>query len=543
MTNAELSEAFNHIARLKELLDQEIFRVVAYQRTAIAIDKLTRPVSEMTPAEIETVLGKSMSQKAVDILKTGTLREWQELQAQVPDSVLEMFEVPGLGVKKIRALWRDYEIDSLDKLKEKASSGEFAKLPGFGSSMQEKVLSHFATKAANRGKLRFNHAEQAFEAIELTINTHLPSANVVPTGQLSYFENTVNHIEAIVELDNRDRTKLVNLFEPDPMQSGPDRLHFELPESGTPVTLRLAKPGEGEAFGLLFSLPPEERAARLSSASVNNGQFFIKASSPEREGLIKTIAPESVAGLVQQNQIVGMLHCHSTYSDGQETLANMADRCLALGYQYFGICDHSRTASYANGLSIETVEKQWLEIETINKTFSGLRILKGIESDILSDGALDYPDDILAGFEFVVASVHSNLTMNLVKATDRMLAAIHNPYTSILGHPTGRLLLEREGYPLDWPVILEACATLGVVVELNASPYRLDIDYTILQQAQETGCFVAINTDAHSYGGLNDIRYGIMAARRGGLLAENVINTWEADRLLTFFQNRRKPHA
>jgi DNA polymerase (family 10) len=230
--------------------------------------------------------------------------------------------------------------------------------------------------------------------------------------------------------------------------------------------------------------------------------------------------------LIEKSDIKGVVHSHSTYSDGLHSLSDMAQHAQHLGYEYLLMSDHSKAAFYANGLKEDRLLAQWAEIDTLNAGFkNGFKILKGIESDILYDGSLDYPDTLLAGFDCIIASVHSVLKMDIEKATSRLIKAIENPYTKILGHPTGRLLLSREGYPIDHKKVIDACAANKVAIELNAHPYRLDIDWTWIPYCMEKGVFISINPDAHSIEGMNDIRYGVLAARKGGLTAEACLNT------------------
>ena len=245
-----------------------------------------------------------------------------------------------------------------------------------------------------------------------------------------------------------------------------------------------------------------------------------------REGLQEAeLAREGkLPELIQFSDLKGVLHNHTTYSDGVHTLKEMADHCKGLGYEYLGICDHSKTAVYANGLSIDRVLEQQLEIDRLNAGYQGFRIFKGIESDILGDGSLDYPEEILKTFDFVVASVHSNLKMSEEKATERLIKAIENPYTTILGHPTGRLLLARPGYPVDHKKIIDACAANRVSIELNAHPYRLDIDWRWIPYCLEKGVAVSVNPDAHHREGFQDMYYGICAARKGMLTRQTCLN-------------------
>jgi DNA polymerase (family 10) len=243
--------------------------------------------------------------------------------------------------------------------------------------------------------------------------------------------------------------------------------------------------------------------------------------------------------LIQPEDIRGVLHAHTTWSDGLHSLRDICLHAKSLGYGYIGITDHSQSAFYANGLKTDRILAQMAEIEALNVELAPFKIFKGIESDILNDGSLDYPEEILAKFDFIIASVHSNLKMNKEKATERILRAIENPYTTILGHPTGRLLLSREGYPLDWDAILDACAKFGVSIELNANPYRLDIDWTLIPEAIKRGIQISINPDAHSKEGIADIRYGVLAARKGYLTAENCLNHLDAVKFEAYLQRKK----
>jgi DNA polymerase (family 10) len=243
--------------------------------------------------------------------------------------------------------------------------------------------------------------------------------------------------------------------------------------------------------------------------------------------------------LIENADLRGILHNHSTYSDGKHSLRQMAEYCKSLGYDYLGISDHSRTASYAGGLEIEKVAKQHVEIDALNQELGPFLIFKGIESDILGDGSLDYPEEILASFDFIVSSVHSVLNMDLKRATDRLITAIHNPYTTILGHPTGRLLLRREGYPIDHRAVIDACAERQVVIEINANPWRLDLDWRWIRYAMEQGVLLAINPDAHSTSGLQDLIFGVGIARKGWLTKEDVINTLPLARMESVLKAKR----
>ena len=260
-----------------------------------------------------------------------------------------------------------------------------------------------------------------------------------------------------------------------------------------------------------------------------------------REGTFELdlAAKKELPRLVEMSDLKGILHNHSTYSDGKHTLRQMAEHCKELGYEYLGITDHSQTAVYARGLYEYNVKEQQEEIRQLNEELAPFKIFSGIESDILGDGKLDYPDEILEDFDFIVASVHSGLNMDINKATDRLLKAIRNPYTTILGHMTGRLLLEREGYPVDHKEIVHTCAEHNVVIEINASPYRLDMDWRWVNYALEKGVMLSINPDAHEKDGYQNMYYGLLAGRKGGLTKEKTLNAMSVDEISVYFEKRK----
>ncbi|MFQ5771933.1 MAG: PHP domain-containing protein, partial [bacterium] len=269
------------------------------------------------------------------------------------------------------------------------------------------------------------------------------------------------------------------------------------------------------------------------------GLAYIPPELREDQGEIEAAAENNIPELVEPSDIKGILHCHSNFSDGTNTIEEMALATKEMGYHYFGLCDHSQTVFYARGLTPERVKEQQAVVDELNKKLSGFKIFKGTECDILIDGSLDYPDEILAGFDFVVASVHSKLTMSLEEATERILKALRNPYVTMLGHPTGRLLLGREGYPLDMHKIIAAAAEYDVVLELNASPHRFDIDWRYGKYAKEKGVLISINPDSHSVEGLPDINYGVGIARKGWLEKENILNTMTLEEIEQFFKQRK----
>jgi len=305
-------------------------------------------------------------------------------------------------------------------------------------------------------------------------------------------------------------------------------------QNGIPLSILVAR--EQDADAVWFQTTSSEahlQALRPETDFFAGDETAIYASAglswiaPEmREGLdeIAQATKETTPRLLEFSDLRGAVHNHSTWSDGGATIEAMARQCIAMGLEYLVMSDHSRTAVYAGGLSIERVEAQGREIDQLNQKLAPFKIFKSIESDILGDGSLDYPDDVLAQFDLVIASVHSGLKMDETRATERLLRAIANPYTTVLGHPTGRLLLSRPGYPIDHARIIRACAEHGVVMEINANPWRLDLDWSWIPLARKQGVLLSINPDAHALGGLQDMHFGVLAARKGGLTADGTLN-------------------
>ncbi|RZA08750.1 MAG: hypothetical protein EOO68_01605 [Moraxellaceae bacterium] len=301
--------------------------------------------------------------------------------------------------------------------------------------------------------------------------------------------------------------------------------HLNEPVAGSQTLLQISRAEKGRTEEEIYA---------------SAGLAFVLPEMREGLGEIDLATQNKLPKLVELQDLKGILHNHSTYSDGAHSVEQMSLACQELGYEYFGIADHSKAAFYANGMQEFTVKKQQEEIDQINQKLAPFRIFKGIESDILLDGSLDYSDEVLATFDYVVASVHSPLNMDIVKATDRLITAIRNPYTTILGHPTGRLLLRREGYPIDHKAVIDACAEHGVVIEINANPWRLDIDWRWIPYCLEKGVMLSINPDAHSTAGLLDMRYGVLSGRKGGLTKEMTLNALGRDALAEFFKSRKR---
>ncbi|WP_317899648.1 PHP domain-containing protein [Aurantibacillus circumpalustris] len=532
MSNDDITDALEITAKLMELHNENPFKTRAYTNAAFKLSKMRFDFQGKTPEEIAAIegIGKGISSKIVELISTGTTEELSKLRENTPDGVIEILGVKGLGPKKVRQLWKELEVESIGELLYACNENRLITLKGFGEKTQTQVKQNIEFKLANKNKFHYASIEKPVNTIIELILEQQNDLQIAAVGQLARKCEIIDKIEILI--DGEITSNLSELEKAIPLK----------------ITYTNCEPGEFfYKYVELTSTP--EHLERINFSSLDSTEFFddeevytalnLQYIEPElREGLneVKLAEQQAIPKLIEVEDLKGILHNHSTYSDGVHTLKEMADYCKGLGYHYFGICDHSKTAVYAGGLPIEKVIEQQKEIDKLNAGYTDFKILKGIESDILNDGSLDYPEEILKTFDFVVASVHSNLKMTEEKATERLIEAIENPYTSILGHPTGRLLLARKGYPINHKKVIDACAVNKVSIELNAHPYRLDIDWRWIPYCLEKGVMISINPDAHHKEGLKDMYYGVCAARKGMLSAEHCLNALSLEELLLKFK-------
>ncbi len=569
MNNAEIVETLELTARLLELHEADAFKIRAYSAAAFNLDKLTNqqiaglPFGDLT--KIQGV-GKGVAGKIIELVEKGSIKETDELLAATPPGVLDMFKIKGIGPKKIAALWHESGIETIAELEAACLDGRIAKLKGFGEGTQQKILDSLAFLRSQTGKLRMNQAEALSQTILDELEKYFDRVEIA--GEVRRKTETVETLRFLIPADSPGMVQKV--------LSNLEILHQDLKNS-TPFVWR-GKAFDQDILVEIVGVPPTKIENELFVQSSTEGhltypgadgrtllqiaraeavdveeEIYQKAGLPyivpemrEGHGEFVWAQNNTPADLVTWDDLRGILHNHSTYSDGQNSLEEMATFCRDLGFEYLGIADHSQTAAYASGLKVEKVQQQHAEIDQLNARFAAenptkpFKILKGIESDILGDGALDYSDDVLATFDYVVASVHSNLTMSLEKATARLLKAIENPYTTILGHPTGRLLLSRDGYPIDYKAVIDACAEHNVIMEINASPWRLDLDWRWVGYCLEKGVKLSINPDAHHTEGYFDMHYGVAIGRKGGLTKGMTFNALSLEEMEGYLKTKRQ---
>jgi len=554
---------------LLELSGANAFRVRAYTNAVRALETLAAPLDEMLAAGTLTEvkgIGKSVAELVAEFAETGTARAYEELRAAVPAGLLEMLRVPGLGPRKIIAIREALGVADLDALAEAARAGQLADLKGFGKKTQENILKGIDYIRAHQGRFRADIARASADELLETLAQLPQTERVEVAGSLRRAKETVKDIDFVVSGTDAEAIAAAFVGHPEVKEilaQGETKSSVRL-KNGLQADLRVVTAAQfpyvlhhftgSKEHNVALRARAQARGLKINEYGLYRGEALVECGDeaaffaamdlahipPElREGMGEIAAAEAGAlpELVTAADIRGMLHVHSTYSDGADSLAAMAAAVRARGYEYLGMADHSQSAAYAGGLKPDAVKRQWEEIDRLNEEMAPFRIFKGIESDILTDGALDYDDDILAQFDYTVVSVHSQFNLDRDKMTDRIVRAIEHPAATIVGHLTGRLLLDREGYEVDIDRIVAAAAEHGVAIEINAHPARLDIDWRHVKKARDQGVSIAINTDAHSIGGLDHLPYGIGIGRKGWLRAEDVPNALDADTIAAWFQN------
>lgn len=532
MSTEEIARALKLTAQLMELHEENPFKIKSIANAAYKLDKTDIDLQGKSLQDLEQIegIGKGIAAKINELLCSGKLKELSEMTDRTPLGVIEMLSIKGIGPKKVGQLWRELEIESVGELLYACNENRLTGLKGFGAKTQDQVKKQIEFFQMNVGKFHYASVEKyalnLVEELKKKYNTELVSV----TGAMRRRSEIIEKLEILIAYSGKV-----------------EEIKNDL---GLKVELIICT--QDEFYAKLFeSTASEEHLKKIpgyqfkKSASEEEifRSFNLQYIEPElREGLneIELAAKNTLPKLIEVSDLKGILHNHSTYSDGMNTLKEMAVYCKELGYEYLGICDHSQSAFYANGLKADRVLEQQKEVDALNSELEPFRIFKGIESDILNDGSLDYPEEILKTFDLVVASVHSNLKMPEEKANARLIKAIENPYTTILGHPTGRLLLSRPGYPIDHKKIIDACASNGVIIELNAHPYRLDIDWRWIQYCLEKGVKISINPDAHERSGYHDMYFGTLAARKGMLTKEMCFNSLSLAEIETHFKSRKK---
>ena len=566
MENKTISRKLRLLSQLMELHQVNPFKIKSVANAAFKIDKLPFPLHSKTLEEIEAIdgLGKSISAKVWELITQGDCAELKQILEDTPEGVVEMLGIKGIGPKKIYVIWKSLAIENIGELYYACNENRLIEAKGFGAKTQEDIKKLIEFKMAAAGKFLYAQAEHLVNELHADLTLWLNQSEKMPLTSISgaYRRRCeiIEELEFVIATDNPESTaaKLYQ-FKPVFFEKQKDQTFLANTPFGLKVTLHLVH--KDHYFLKLFLTTGNEKHVKEVSAlagisldeSENDAAPFTTEEAIYQKAGLEFIAPELREGvyeielakahrlpkLITDRDLKGTLHNHTTWSDGIHSLSQMANYCKKeLQLEYLGICDHSKSAFYANGLNEERIYAQHKEIDALNLKLAPFKIFNGIESDILNDGSLDYSDELLKTFDFVVASVHSNLRMDEEKATARLIKAIENPYTTILGHPTGRLLLSRKGYPIDYAKIIDACAANKVVIEINANPLRLDLDWRWHHYALERGVLLSINPDAHRMEGFHDMHYGTLVARKGGLTAEKCLNAFSLRAITEYFKKK-----
>lgn len=563
LDNKQIVSVLKLTMQLMELHEENAFKIRGYQSAINSIEREGKPLADLDLTQLQEFsgIGKSIAEGIVTIRETGTHPPLEKLLKETPQGILEIMEIKGLGPKKIKVLWQELEITSTHELMEACQSGQVAKIKGFGEKTQESIIQALEYRASNKGKWLYADVEVLGEELQAELEKLGDSEWISAVGPYGRMSEIVDSISFLIGTDQAQSTlkKINDLdgWEQEAALSSPYRWQGYWKGEDIPViiflstkanflrqkllktssSMHLQAPAEGgHTLGQHFYLAG---FTSEQDAYEKAGFSYLPAPLREGNGELDWIKSHAISELLTVDDLTGPLHNHSTYSDGRHSLKEMAEYCRDSGFSYLGIADHSKSAFYANGLDEDRILQQHKEIDTLNEALAPFRIFKGIESDILIDGSLDYSTDVLASFDYIVASIHSGLNMDINKATARLIRAIQHPFTTILGHPTGRLLLRREGYPIDHRAVIDACAAYKVVIEINANPWRLDLDWRWVRYAMDKGVLLSINPDAHEKKGFADMKYGVISGRKGGLTKDMTLNTKTTAELAQYFESRK----
>ncbi len=552
VSNEVIAESFSLLSKLMDIHGENPFKIKSYAAASFSIDKLTEELHSIPREKIISVkgIGPSIGKQIIEILDTGELPQLHEMITKTPSGVIEMLRIKGLGPKKISTVWKEMEIESIGELMYACDENRLLLYKGFGEKTQHNIRETIAFYLRSQGSFLFAEVEGYVLSIQKKLKESFPGQPIAVTGAFRRHLEIIDQIEWITSISLED---LTHFF----------KAQNYITESAEQHELKIS--GQ-ENINLIFKIVPSvsfhhhlfetscspafldkwKEGSKPSDAAVSEemifeqaGIHFIPAPLREDPEMIAKAKKSPLPSLIEFKDIKGIIHSHSNWSDGLHTVEEMARACIDQGFEYLVISDHSKSAFYANGLSEERIREQHLYVDELNKKLAPFHIFKSIECDILNDGRLDYSDQILSTFDLVIASVHSNLKMSEEKAMGRLLTAIQNPYTRILGHPTGRLLLSRAGYPVDHKVLIDACAEYAVVIELNAHPRRLDIDWRWIDYAIQRNVMISIDPDAHSIAGYHDIHYGVLAAQKGGVIAAHNLSSFSLAEMRQFILQKK----
>ena len=555
MTNSAIADNFSLLSKLMDIHGENSFKSKSYSIAAFTIENLHQELSALDKNKIASIkgIGDSVAKKILEQLETDSLSVLDDLISKTPAGILEMLQkIKGLGPKKISTVWREMEIETIGELLYACNENRLTLYKGFGEKTQQSIKNSIEFYYSTFGNYLYAQIETYALSFTKMLQTQLGNFKFEMVGD---FNRQLNVIDKIEWATTSPKKTLADFFTSNNYQINAEDESF-ISFKGNENILLIFYLCKAENFIYTqfqhncsteflnyfeehFKIDNTKYYASEAEIFIENNLEFIPVYKREDKQIIHLAIENNIPKTILEKHIKGIIHCHSKWSDGSNTLEEMAKAAKDKNLEYLVISDHSKTAFYAQGLQVERVLAQHKEIEELNKKLTPFKIFKSIESDILNDGSLDYDDAVLNTFDAIIASVHSNLSMTEDKAMARLLKAIENPFTSILGHMTGRLLLSRNGYPLDHEKIIDACAANNVVIELNAHPRRLDIDWKWINKALEKNVLISINPDAHSIEGFDDCKFGILVAQKTLLSEEQNLSSFTLDQFEKFIVHQK----
>lgn len=554
MDNYEIADQLSLLSKLMDIHGENSFKSKSYAAAAFAIEKLPQQIAELPKETIFKIrgIGESVGNKVIEMIESGTLQQVKMYLSQTPEGVLEMMNIKGLGPKKINILWKELRLETINELKEACEENQIAGKKGFGEKTQQKILESIAFQQSNAGKYLYAKAEAFAEAFTKKLQEHFPDFKIELTGD---FRRQLEIIESLDWVTTVSPGELKIFLLNEHLQIVTDRDDMLIVSAENILLLRFYMVSQQNFYSKLFETScSNEFLEAWNSHELQMGSYqneeeiftsqelnYIPAFLREKKEIILHAKTNGFTDIIETKDIKGLIHSHSNWSDGAYTVEDMVTELIRLGFEYLVLSDHSKAAYYANGLTEQRIKEQHRYLDELNERFHPFKIFKSIECDILTDGALDFENKILSSFDLVITSVHSNLDMDEEKAMTRLMGAITNPYTTILGHMTGRLLLKRKGYAIDHKAIIDACAANKVVIEINANPNRLDMDWRWIEYALSKDVLLSINPDAHSTEEFYNIKYGVLVAQKGGLPKQKNLSSFSLKEFENFlFQTKKR---
>ena len=556
MDNKEISGYFSLLSKLMDLHGENSFKANSYSNGAYKIDQLTVGLQTLSREKIFQIngIGDAIGNKILELINTGHMKILDEILEKTPQGILEMMKIKGLGSKKIRIIWQELNVEDIGELLYACQENRLTLLKGFGKKTQENVIEAIEFFLNQKGNFLYAEAEPIALQIKNQLAELFSTDQLYLTGDLGRHTETVDKIELVVPASSEE---IINALLPNEdfelRQSGDGSLVFHYNKN---IDVKIYPSTKEKLIETYFrTINTDEfqegftqRFPNLNYRNLSGdeeifqraGIAYIPPFLRENKRMVQLAERNEIPILIQPEDIKGIIHSHSNWSDGSNSLEELCNACIEQGYEYLVISDHSKSASYAQGLAEEKIAAQHELIGELNRKLAPFKVFKSIESDILNDGNLDYSNEILATFDLVIASVHSNLKMKEEKAMMRLIKAIENPYTTILGHMTGRLLLSRKGYPVDHKKLIDACAANKVVIEINAHPRRLDMSWKWLEYALEKNVLVSIDPDAHKIEHFAYNRYGVLEAQKGMLSARHNLSSFSLKELEVYLAGLNK---